>query len=59
MLSYIIYFIAFIILLFEIVIVVKTINRGINAKQLNKEDLLKIKNYIIKKTKVSLMKLAI
>ena len=52
MLSYIIYFIAFIILLFAIVIIVKTINRGINAKQLNKEDLLKMKNYIIKKTKV-------
>ena len=52
MLSYIIYFIAFIILLFVIVITVRTINRGINAKQLNKKDLIKMKNYIIKTTKV-------
>jgi len=52
MLSYIIYFIAFIILLFAIVIAVRTINRGINAKQLNKKDLIKMKNYIIEATKV-------
>ena len=51
MLSYIIYFIAFIILLFVIVIEFRTINREINAKQLNKEDLIKMKNYIIKTTK--------
>ena len=52
MLSYIIYFIAFIILLFAILITVRTINKGINAKQLNKKDLIKMKNYIIKTTKV-------
>ena len=52
MLSYIIYFIVFIILLFAIVITVRTINRGINAKQLNKKDLIKMKNYIIEAAKV-------
>ena len=52
MLSYIIYFITFIILLFATVIAVRTINREINAKQLNKKDLIKMKNYIIKTTKV-------
>ena len=52
MLNYIIYFIVFIILLFVIVITVRTINRGINAKQLNKKDLIKMKNYIIEATKV-------